>query len=259
MRPPREVAEEIERLPGKEVIFVDPNLIANPVYARKLFDEIAPLKRWWFGLVTSVIDHRDDLLKAMARSGCHGVLIGLESVTSAGLGSINKRFNEVDNYPRLVRKLHDNGIGLNGTFVFGTDGDDASVFARTVDMVQQLRIDLPRYAIVTPFPRTPLHHELESAGRIRERDWSLYDVEHCVFEPKQMSRETLESGLAWAWDQTYSLGAIARRITSFSLRGLIDVPVNLGYRQYAAKLPRFGRDVMSDHSDVPAASSITAA
>jgi radical SAM superfamily enzyme YgiQ (UPF0313 family) len=259
VRPTREVAEEIERLPGKEVIFVDPNLIANPAYARKLFDEIAPLKRWWFGLVTSVIDHRDDLLDAMARSGCRGVLIGLESVTSSGLGAINKRFNVVENYPRLVKKLHDRGIGLNGTFVFGTDGDDTGVFARTVDLVQELKIDLPRYAIVTPFPRTPFYQELETEGRIRERDWSLYDVEHCVFEPRQMSREQLEAGLEWAWRQTYSAGAIAHRIASFSLRGLIDVGVNLGYRQYAKKLPHFGPAVMSDHSDVPAASEVTAA
>jgi radical SAM superfamily enzyme YgiQ (UPF0313 family) len=259
MRPPKEVAAEVERLPGKEVIFVDPNLIANPAYALELFAELGPLNRWWFGLVTSVIDHRDDLLEAMARSGCRGVLIGLESVTTDGLGAINKRFNVVENYPRLVKKLHDHGIGLNGTFVFGTDGDDPGVFERTVEMVQRLRIDLPRYAIVTPFPGTPFYRSLEAEGRIRERDWSLYDVEHCVFEPRQMTKETLESGLAWAWEQTYAPLAIARRIASFSLRGLIDVPVNLGYRKYAARLPEFGAGVMADHSDVPRASGVTAA
>jgi len=259
MRPPREVAAEIEKMPGKEVIFVDPNLIANPAYALELFKEIAPLKRWWFGLVTSVIDHRDDLLEAMAKSGCRGVLIGLESVTKDGLGAIHKRFNDVAHYPRLVRKLHDHGIGLNGTFVFGTEGDDASVFARTVDMVQELRIDLPRYAIVTPFPRTPLYSDLEREGRIVERDWSLYDVEHAVFEPRQMSRERLEEGLEWAWRETYKASAIAHRIASPSLRGLIDVPLNLGYRRYAAKLPHFGASVMADHSDVPRASGVSAA
>lgn len=259
VRPPREVAAEIERLPGREVIFIDPNLIANPAYARRLFDEIAPLKRWWFGLVTSMIDLRDDLFRAMVRSGCRGVLIGLESVTTSGLGAINKRFNDVARYPRLVAKLHDAGIALNGTFVFGTDGDDGSVFERTTEMVQRLRIDLPRYAIMTPFPRTPLYDELEAAGRILERDWSLYDVEHAVFEPRHMSRDQLEAGLAWAWRETYRPGAIARRIASFSMRGLIDVPVNLGYRQYAQRLPEFGRHVMADHSDVPSATAETAA
>ena len=150
-----------------------------------------------------------------------------------------------------MKKLHDAGNGINGTFVFGTDGDDRSVFERTVEMVQKLRIDLPRYAVMTPFPGTTLFRELAGAGRIIEKDWAMYDVEHCVIKPLRIRPEALEQGLEWAWRETYRTPAIARRIAGLSRRCLLDVPLNIGYRMYANKLPRFDRATMTDNSDIP--------
>ena len=36
-------------------------------------------------------------------------------------------------YAAAVRRLHDLGVMINGSFVFGMDGDDSSVFHRTVE------------------------------------------------------------------------------------------------------------------------------
>jgi len=252
VRPVREVVAEVEALPGKEVVFVDVNLIADPRYARQLFAELAPLRKWWFGLVTTAIAHNDELFRLMAASGCRGVLIGFESVTTEALASINKPFNRVAEYRRLVNRLHDAGIAINGTFVLGTDGDDRTVFERTVEVIDRLSIDLPRYSVMTPFPGTPLFSELARAGRIIERDWSMYDVEHCVISPRHMTAAELDEGLEWAWRQTYSVGSIARRLLPPSRLTALNVPLNLGYRSYARKLHRFPREVMVDHNDIPA-------
>lgn len=249
-RPVKEVIAEIEQLPGKEIIFIDVNLIANPTYAKELFRELAHLKKWWFGLVTSIIGRDDELLQLMAKSGCKGVLIGFESVTANSLNSIDKSFNKVADYEVLVKKLHHHGIGINGTFVFGTDGDDNTVFEKTFEMIQKLRIDLPRYSIMTPFPGTGLYKKLENEGRILEKDWALYDVEHCVVQPNKMSPLELEQGLEWAWKETYKVSSIAKRITSFSHLFLLNIPLNIGYRKYAHKLSRFTKDVMIDNSDI---------
>src|SRR5262249_48602122 len=35
-------------------------------------------------------------------------------------------------YGAVIRRLHDNGVMVNGSFVFGMDGDEASVFDRTI-------------------------------------------------------------------------------------------------------------------------------
>ena len=251
-RPVQEVVAEIEQLPGKELIFIDVNLIANPGYAKTLFTELIPLKKIWFGLVTVNIGKNKELFDLMVKSGCRGLLIGFESVTQSSLKSIDKSFNRVEEYETLVKKLHDAGVAINGTFVLGTDGDDKSVFDRTVEMIQKLRIDLPRYSIMTPFPGTPLYQSLEKEGRIIERDWSLYDVEHCVIAPKQMTPQELESGLEWAWRQTYKISSIFERIASFDpMLFSLKIPVNLGYRYYAKKLGKFTRVAMTDYSDIP--------
>ena len=252
MRPVEEVAAEVEQLPGRLVIFVDVNLIANPPYAKALFKALSPLNKRWFGLVTSNIVRDEELFSLMVKSGCKGLLIGFESVTSPSLHSINKSFNKVDDYELLMKKLHDAGIGVNGTFVFGADGDDASVFPRTVETIQKLRIDLPRYAVMTPFPGTALYGDLERQNRILQRHWSLYDVEHVVIQPAQMTAEALQAGLEWAWRETYAWASIAERIAGFNSLFPIAIPPNLGYRSYARKLPRFSPQTMMDNSDIPA-------
>lgn len=250
-RPVREVIEEIEKLKGKEVAFVDINLIANPSYAKKLFREMIPLKKWWFGLVTSNVTKDKELFKLIVKSGCKGLLIGFESVIPSSQGFIKKHFNRVAEYKILMNKLHDAGIAVNGTFVFGTDEDDKSVFEKTVDMVIKLKIDLPRYAILTPFPGTPLYMELEKQGRIIERNWALYDVQHCVFKPLKMSPEELEEGLRWAWKETYSYLSIFKRISSSRTLFLLSAILNLAYKIYAHKHINFTKEVMTDNSDIP--------
>jgi len=250
-RPIHEVISEIEKLPGKNVLFADVNLIANPTYAKEFFRELIPLRKRWFGLVTSNIAENNELFRLMVQSGCKGVLIGFESVTENSLSSVNKAFNRVYEYEKLVKMLHDNGVGINGTFVFGSDGDDESVFEKTVEFVQKLKIDLPRYALFTPFPGTQLYEELDKNDRIIEKNWSLYDVEHCVIQPKQMTKDKLEEGLQWAWEQTYKVGSIAKRIFSINSKFLINIPLNIGYKLYAKRLNHFTNEVMSDNSDIP--------
>ena len=123
---------------------------------------------------------------------------------------IRKQFNRVGGFEGFVRELHARGIAIQGCFVFGLDGDDPDVFQRTVDFVYETNIDLPQFSIYTPFPGTEAHRRLEAEGRILERNWSLYDAEHVVFQPAQMSRERLFEGLLYAWRQAYTLRSIAK-------------------------------------------------
>ena len=121
---------------------------------------------------------------------------------------VHKGFNHPTEYAELIAALHARGIALMGTFVFGLDDDGPEVFDATTRFAIETRIDLPRYAILTPFPGTALFRRLEAEGRILTRDWELYDGQHVVFRPARMSVEALEAGSRRAWRQTYSAGAI---------------------------------------------------
>lgn len=250
-RPVKEVASEIEALHTKHVVFPDVNLITDRAYAIELFTELIPLKIIWLGLVTSSIGIDDELITLFRRSGCRGLLIGFESITQESQRYIHKGVNKVDSYVELMKRLHENGILVQGCFAFGGDEEDESVFERTVEMVIKAKIDLPRYSILTPFPKTEYYERLDREGRITERNWAMYDVEHCVFQPKQMTKEQLEAGTDRAWRATYSTSAVMKRLAPFSRSPWLSLPLNIGYKGYADKWHKFTREVMCDNSDIP--------
>src|SRR5207248_1774762 len=171
-----------------------------------------PLRIQWYGLSTVLLADDSELLELTARSGCKGLLMGLESISAANLRQSHKTFNSPDNFTRLVEVLHRHGIALQGCFVFGLDYDDPDVFLKTAEFAVQARIDLPRFAIVTPFPNTALYKRLDSEGRILTKNWELYDGQHVVFRPAKLTVQELQQGIEVAWKHAYSFRSIARRI-----------------------------------------------
>jgi radical SAM superfamily enzyme YgiQ (UPF0313 family) len=249
-RPIREVLEEIEQLNSKLILFPDVNLIADKKYAIDLFTAMIPLKKLWLGLATSHVGFDDDLIQVFEKSGCKGLLIGLESISQGSQSLIRKGINHVNAYADLMKRLHHSGILVQGCFAFGSDEEDKSVFERTVEMVIKTKIDLPRYSILTPFPKTELYQQLEQQDRIVERNWAMYDVEHCVFQPAKMTGEELEQGLEWAWRQTYKFSGITKRLAPFTHSPWLSFPVNMGYKKYADRFARFTKEVMCNNSDI---------
>jgi radical SAM superfamily enzyme YgiQ (UPF0313 family) len=238
-KPVAEVIDEIRSTGARRAIFIDLNLIADRSYAAELFEALIPLNIYWGGLATSLLARDEELLDLCARSGCKGLLVGFESISQSGLKDIHKGFNSPASYAEWIQRFHDYGIAINGTFVFGLDHDTNEVFERTTQFVIDYGIDLPRFAILTPFPGTALYDRLEKEGRIVTRDWELYDGQHVVFQPAKITARALEQGNAAAWRRTYSYGSIARRMRHTPVSRLLYLGANLGYRFYARRLDKF--------------------
>jgi radical SAM superfamily enzyme YgiQ (UPF0313 family) len=235
-KPVEDVVADIRQFGAKRIIFIDLNLISDKHYARELFTALVPLRIKWFGLSTSLIGRDHDLMELMARSGCSGLLIGFETISKAALGDIGKKFNDPTLYRSLVEDLHKLGISIQGCFVFGNDHDDTEVFARTAEFVNDVAIDLPRFAILTPFPGTPLFRRLDAEGRILTRNWEQYDGQHVVHLPKLMTPRELQQGHERAWKAVYSRRAIWQRLSKARVQIPIAIAANLGYRFYAHHL-----------------------
>jgi len=121
------------------------------------------------------------------------------------------------------------------------------VFERTAEFVDRVKIDLPRYAVMTPFPGTGYFRRMEAEGRLLHKHWPLYDVEHVVFQPKRMTPERLQEGLEWSWKQSYRWRSIFNRVLGSRCVLPLSISLNLGYRYYAHHLhektgPRVYRD-----------------
>jgi radical SAM superfamily enzyme YgiQ (UPF0313 family) len=238
-KPVKEVVADIRRQRARRAIFVDLNMIADRKYAFRLFEALIPLKIQWYGLATTLLCNDLQLLDLVARSGCRGLLMGLESMSPENLRDSQKAFNNPDAYAQVVERLHERNISLQGCFVFGLDGDTPDVFMKTAQFAVDAKIDLPRFAIVTPFPGTGLYQQLESEGRILTRQWELYDGQHVVFQPAQMSVEELQRGNETAWKVAYRWSNIARRLRKSPAAWPMALLTNFGYRYYAHRLHKF--------------------
>lgn len=245
-RPIPEVIAEIERLEGNSFLFLDLSPIENPVYIKQLYRELAPLKKRWGGLATMAIARDEEMLRLASRSGCRGLLLGIESVSEETIKRMGKKgLNSPQQYIKEIKKLHDHGIAINGCFVLGLDGDTKDTFERTIEFVDKAAIDLPRFSIPTPFPGTTLYWQLKKENRLLHECWTLYDTQHVVFQPERMSAEELQEGLLWTWKQAYRLPSVIRRIvgSGASWKSLIvpstSVSANFAYRFLAKYLPEF--------------------
>jgi radical SAM superfamily enzyme YgiQ (UPF0313 family) len=234
-----QVVADIRQHGARKLIFVDLNIIADRTYALQLFAALIPLRVQWYGLATVLLAGDPKLLELAGRSGCRGLLMGLESISPQNLRQSHKGFNSPDKYFQVVERLHEHGIALQGCFVFGLDQDEPDIFLKTAEFAVQARIDLPRFAIVTPFPNTPLYIRLLAEGRILTRNWELYDGQHVVFRPAKLSIQELQQGTETAWKHAYSLSSIARRISHSPAPWTVKLSTNLGYRFYAHNLARF--------------------
>ncbi len=233
------VVEDIRRVGKKKIIFIDLNLVSDTDYAKALFRALIPLRVQWYGLSTVLIAHDDELMELMAKSGCRGLLLGLETVSEESLRDAKKRFNASVGYKQLIGDLHKLGIAIQGCFVFGLDHDTRDVFDATVQFAVDAGIDLPRFAVLTPFPGTPIHRRLQAEGRILTHNWELYDGQHVVFQPKNMTVDELRIGHERAWQQVYGWKAIAKRLLKARNVKPLAISANLGYRFYAHNLDRF--------------------
>ncbi len=201
---------EIDALPGRHLYFLDDHLLGNRRFARELFAGMAGLNRIFQGAATVDSILRGNLIEAAADAGLRSVFVGFESLEPSSLVLSNKRQNLGRDYRRAIDRLHDLGIMINGSFVFGLDGDSPETFQRTVEWAIESGITTATFHIATPYPDTPFHSKMAAAGRMLTHDWDLYDTRHVVFEPKGMTAAELEAGYEWAYAAFYTWSSIIR-------------------------------------------------
>lgn len=227
-RPVADVVEEIKSLHTKSLIFFDPNFFHPKAYALELMAELEKLKLNWATNATADVAFDDELLAAAQRSGCSGVLIGFESLSANSLKGVRKQYSNVEKYKEIVDRMHAYNIAVNGCFVLGFDHDTEEELLSIPDKVDQMGLDLTRFAILTPLPGSQMFRELEGQGRIITRDWARYNQHYAVFDPVHMSPQRLEEIYRIIWKETYSFKRVWRRVSGSHNQTLKEKAVLLG-------------------------------
>jgi radical SAM superfamily enzyme YgiQ (UPF0313 family) len=201
---------EIDRLPGRHLYFLDDHLLGDRKFAPALFEGMKGMNRVFQGASTVEAILRGNLIEQAAAAGLRSVFIGFETFSASNLQQSNKKQNIGKDYTEAIRRLHDLGIMINGSFVFGLDDDDKDVFKRTVDWAVRHGLTTCTFHILTPYPGTALYKHMEQEGRLLHSNWDLYDTRHVVYRTTGLSAEALEEGYNWAYRNFYSWGNIAQ-------------------------------------------------
>lgn len=108
---------------------------------------------------------------------------------------MNKSWSQaLGEYDELVNKIHDAGIGIYATFVFGYDGDTSTTFDNTLKFARKHNFYTAAFNHLLPFPGTKLYDRLKLENRLLYEQWWLkdhYNYGELAFKPKNMSSEDL--------------------------------------------------------------------
>lgn len=201
---------EISRLPGRHLYFLDDHLFGDRRFAAALFDGMRGMRRLFQGAATVDSILYGDLVERAAEAGLRSIFVGFETLTPGNLARANKRQNLGRDYGAVTKRLHDLGVMINGSFVFGMDEDDDDVFRRTVDWAIEHGITTATFHIQTPYPGTKLYARMCEQGRMLTYDWDLYDTRHVVYRPARLTPQALKDGYDWAYREFYRWPSMIR-------------------------------------------------
>lgn len=256
-RPVPEVLDELERVGTGLTVFIDDNILGYGRQAEQraieLFRGICErgLKLQWASQTSLNFADNPAVMKFARKSGCIGVVIGLETLNQESLKDMHKAASQrTESYRRKVKAIQDHGIGVFGSFIFGSDSDDRDIFARTIDFVLDSKIDGCQHTILTPLPGTELYERLRRENRLLctnyPRDWALYDMTNVVFRPKRMSAEELREGVREVYKETTSIPASLRKAVHSFLRTRnpwLPIMAYAWNRGYGKNFPQMGARV----------------
>jgi radical SAM superfamily enzyme YgiQ (UPF0313 family) len=215
-RPAHEVAAEIDRIGRRQVLIVDDNLFVDRPAAEALFRALIPLKIRWGCQISIDVAADEALLDLMAQSGCLAALIGFESLDRDNLEQMRKPWNlRHGGYADAVRRLHDRGIMVYGSFVFGYDRETRDTIARTVEFAIGSKLFLVNFSVLTPTPGSRLYDRLAREGRLLYDRWWLdtrYRYGDAVYRPIGMTPGELAEACLRARQTFYRYGSIAARL-----------------------------------------------
>jgi radical SAM superfamily enzyme YgiQ (UPF0313 family) len=248
-RPVKDVLDEMKATSYKGLMFAEDNFYGHSKRsnerARSLFKGMVErdILKDWFGFTALNVAYDDETLNYMARSGCLGILIGVESLNEAALKQMNKFVNiriGVGNYRKAIENLHRHGIIVWGSVIFGTDGDSKDSFKEMTEFALETGLDILTFGIFTPMPLTPSFHRMTQEGRIfRNRfpeDWFYYNSNHLVYNLKDMSLEDFIEGLEYVYENLYSREALKARFdrtlkeTNNSKNSMFAYRINIDWR-----------------------------
>lgn len=161
-----EIENDIERYDTRDFSFLDDNFALNKGRALEICQEIVKRKlriNWMCaqGIRADTVDKK--LLRAMKKSGCQMVAIGVESANQDVLDQM-KKGETVEIMRKAIKEAKTVGLRVKAFFIVGGPGDSLEKTKKSIQFFKEAKVDIPRFAMMTAYPGTPLWQWVEKNG-----------------------------------------------------------------------------------------------
>jgi anaerobic magnesium-protoporphyrin IX monomethyl ester cyclase len=136
----------------------------------------------------SIADH-PEMVELMAKAGCEGMLLGVESMDAKALKLYRKRATVDDNF-QAVRILKKNGILSLASAIIGTPTETHESLNTNFQYLMELNPEMLWINLLTPYVGTEDWERYQD--RIFDRDWHHYDVYHSVMKLNYLAPSEIE-------------------------------------------------------------------
>jgi radical SAM superfamily enzyme YgiQ (UPF0313 family) len=227
----KDIVAEIKSRDSRKFFFLDDNINGDVRFATELFTALSDLKIRWVGQASLSLARNRPLLRLARRSGCAGLFVGLESVSSENLKRLRKTSGTMQDHSQAIKAFRDAGIFLQASLVFGFDGDDKSIFERTLEFLAKNRVSSATFNILTPYPGTAVYERFKREGRLLSENWQDYNHRTVVFRPKKLTPEELAEGFIWLGKHFYNRTSIFSRFYPNFRHPLLYLLINSAHRR----------------------------
>jgi radical SAM superfamily enzyme YgiQ (UPF0313 family) len=208
--------DEIRALSQKTILFVDDNIVGDVESAKELFTALVPLKIRWMSQASISMTHDLELVELMRKSGCAGVLVGIESLFSDNLKDMRKGWNNAQqDYTQSLQIAREHRIAVVGSFIVGLDNDTNESLDATLEFAIQQKLFAVLFNMLIPFPATELYKQFQNDRRLRYETWWLdpdYRYGQAVFIPKKFSPQQIEQKRMEMYRKFYGSNSILKRL-----------------------------------------------
>jgi len=213
-KPLEEVVRDIQQIKDlgfKKFLLLDDNIFSDRLYLGELLKEIKNMDMKWMSQCDIRLGKEDKLLTELKDSGCITLSFGLESISKESLIAMDKGWADPDSYPALIKNIHDHGIDVSTEMVVGGDGDTLESIRATKKFIEDNKITVPRFYILTPIPGTKFFKDIVKEGRLVKDDIYSFDGTEAVHLPKNMTPEELTDAYWDLYNQLFTFKSIVKR------------------------------------------------
>jgi radical SAM superfamily enzyme YgiQ (UPF0313 family) len=213
VRPTEDVIEDIKHTGSKYVFFGDSDFGGKRARAMELMEAMIPLKVRWSALWTSNLCNDAEFMDMAKRSGLLHVNMGIESINPETLKEMNKKFNKVSRYSELLGNLRKGGISYSLNFIFGWDNETPGVFRSTLNFLQEEKVPVAYFNILTPEKGTMFYERMMKEDRVvKLEEIGRWPGHTCHIKPTYCTPEEIVKNVQEMYREFYSWKSMIKRL-----------------------------------------------